>query len=389
MLLPLEKFIKTDGHREIVKLVEPIAQSISKTAAKYDRSGEFPFEHYDQLTEANYHTLTLPKEEGGKGVSLYEFLLGQEIIASGDASTALGIGWHLGMFLELSETRKWDEKIFHKLCQDVIHNKALFNRAATEPTSGSPTRGAKMQTTATKADDGSWTINGKKTFTSVAPRLDYIIVNATIEETGEVGGFLVPKEAEGLTIEYTWDTLGMRGTGSEDIVLDNVHLPEDALLDVSTKSKGKPKPTGWLLHIPACYLGVALAARHDVIDFAKNYIPGSLNKPISEVPHVREKIGDIDLELMKAHYLLYGVAEQWDHGTEEERANLGAELGAAKYVTTNAAVKIVDLAMRIVGGTSIFRSKPFERYYRDVRAGIHNPPSDDIVVQILAGRALK
>jgi alkylation response protein AidB-like acyl-CoA dehydrogenase len=68
---------------------------------------------------------------------------------------------------------------------------------------------------------------------------------------------------------------------------------------------------------------------------------------------------------------------------------MGPSLMAVKHVATNAASKVVDLAMRIVGARSLAMSSPLQRHYRDVRAGLHNPPMDDIVISSLANRALE
>ncbi|WP_409348192.1 acyl-CoA dehydrogenase family protein [Paenibacillus gyeongsangnamensis] len=88
-----------------------------------------------------------------------------------------------------------------------------------------------------------------------------------------------------------------------------------------------------------------------------------------------------------ARSLLYAVADRWDR-EKEDRPALKPELGLAKYVATNNAIKIVDLAMRIVGAASLSRKRPLERYYRDVRAGLHNPPMDSTVLHTFACAAL-
>ncbi|HET7616485.1 MAG TPA: acyl-CoA dehydrogenase family protein, partial [Bacillales bacterium] len=85
---------------------------------------------------------------------------------------------------------------------------------------------------------------------------------------------------------------------------------------------------------------------------------------------------------------LYSTAERWEK-EPEAREKLLADLAAVKTVATNAAVTVVDLAMRVVGGRSISRSMPLERLYRDVRAGIHNPPNDDITISVLAKAAIE
>lgn len=95
----------------------------------------------------------------------------------------------------------------------------------------------------------------------------------------------------------------------------------------------------------------------------------------------------MDLLLTQARHLIYHVAEVAD---DEARKDLLAnEVAVAKYTVTNYAIDIVDIAMRVVGAQSLSRKNPLQRYYRDVRAGLHNPPMDDMVIQQLAKTALE
>lgn len=378
-------FIRNEEDERLVRLAQGLADEFSEKAKVYDDTREFPFDHYKKLVESGYTRLTVPKEYGGEEISLYQLMLVQETLAQGDQATTLGIGWHLGLLMELGLKREWKETIFQELCRAVIEEGAIINRAATEPQTGSPTRGGKPQTTARRTENG-WILNGHKTFTTLAPIANPLIVNASIEGSDEVAGFMIPRDTEGVEIEATWNTLGMRATRSDDLHMINVLLPFDAKVDTIG---GMPKvklPPGHLLHIPACYLGIALAARRDVIHFAATYQPNSLPHPIKEVPHVQDKIAQIELALLQARTMLYHVAEVWDL-SPEKRPEMGPILMAAKTTATNAAISVTDLAMRIVGGQSLFESLPFERYYRDVRAGLHNPPSDDITMRVLASKA--
>ncbi|MDX8044711.1 acyl-CoA dehydrogenase family protein [Gracilibacillus sp. S3-1-1] len=378
-------FIQNDRQEALYRKVERIAERIKARKQQADREASLPIENVVDLQKEKYLSLTLPKEYGGEELSLYEFLLMQEKLAEGDGATALSVGWHLGVLKELSDDNLWNAEQFDYIAKEVGQHQKLINRCATEPATGSPTRGGIPETTAV-LDGEEYIINGRKTFATMALVLDYYIVTAYVKEKDAVGSILIPKEAEGVHVEKTWDTLGMRGTGSDDLLLENVRVPKDNLVELNDKPK-KPGPKGWLLHIPACYLGIALAARRDVIQFAKEFQPNSLNKPIAEVEHVRNKIGEIDLKLLQARYFLYSVADKWDN-YPEQRAQLMKELGAVKLVATNTANEVVDLAMRVVGGRGLSKNMPFEQYYRDVRAGLHNPPMDDMVLGLLAKEAL-
>jgi len=235
---------------------------------------------------------------------------------------------------------------------------------------------------------GGWRIRGRKTYSTLSPILNQFTVKAGIAGEDKIGEFFVRK-GPGVSIEETWDTLGMRATGSHDVVLDDVFVPEDHCLSEGAAWASKKRDDGgWMLHIPACYIGIAWAARDFALQFAREYKPNSLTAPIAELPHIQRQIGLIEADLMTARTLLYAVADRWDASSADGRLTLKQELGLAKVVAVEAAMRIVDGAMRIVGGASLSRKLPLERMYRDVRAGLHNPPMEDAVLAGLARRAL-
>jgi len=377
----IDYYVRNAEERERAHRAEALAARFAARAARHDREGSFPFENFAELREEGYLKLTVPRDYGGDELSLYELVLLQERLGYGDGSTALAVGWHLGQMLHLRTTRKWPEPVFAGLCRAVAQDGAMINTFASEAASGSPSRGGKPETTAVLTDEG-WRITGRKTFSTLSPILDRFVVSAYIPEENAVDDFLVHR-TEGVSVAETWDTLGMRATGSHDVVLDGVLVSGDMRLT----ARGADDGGGWLLHIPACYMGIALAARDYALAFARSYRPNHLSEPIAALPAVRHTIGEMETELRTARSLLYAAADRWDRQAAE-RPSLRPELGLAKSVAVNGAIKVVDLAMRIVGAASLERSRPLERYYRDIRAGLHNPPMDNAVRETLAAAAL-
>lgn len=383
----LEKmFIRTPEQEERMAAIGRLADSFAEGAQTADETDGFSFAHIEALQQIGYTAYTVPAEWGGQGVPLYEFVLYQERLAQGDAAIALGLGWHLGVLFDLAEKRPWREEQFAALCRDVVRRGALVNRAATEAASGSPARGGKPRTSAERLP-GGYRLNGRKTYTTLSPALDYFIVTAVLEE--QETEFLVPRETEGLSIDPTWRTVGMRGTGSHDLVLDNVTVPEEALVYAAPQAYHQTL-NPYLLHIPACYLGIALAARKEAMSFAKAYQPNSLPHPILYAPNVGQLLGQIDLELSAARHYMYAVAARWDElrGTPEA-AELGPELAAVKVNALQTALSVVDKTMRIAGAHGLARSHPLQRHYRDVRFGLHNPPMEDQVIAQLGRFAVQ
>ncbi|MFC4322174.1 acyl-CoA dehydrogenase family protein [Litchfieldia salsa] len=374
-------FIKNENQKELYSKISILADRFSERAAKNDEEGRFPFENIEDLKKIGYTSLTVPKRFGGEGISLYEFLLYQERIAQGDGSTALSIGWHLGVMMDIEEKKEWQDDRIATMAANVL-NGSLMNRAATEPQTGSPTRGGKPKTSARKVGD-HWVVNGRKTFTTMSPALDYFLVIAAIEDTDQLGEFVIHRKLAGVTINETWDMISMRGTASHDLILEEVSVSEEDLVHVIDKKNAAPN--GWLLHIPACYLGIALAARDYAIKFANEYSPNSIQGTIKDLPNVQRLVGEIEAELIHARHFMYSVARQWDE--TPNKAEFTSELGVVKYIATNTAISVVDKAMRIVGAKSLQRSNPLQRYYRDVRAGLHNPPMDDMTILNLSKSA--
>lgn len=378
-----ELFITTDFQRRWVNELTAAGPFFSSFSEQSDKLSKFPKENINKLVEMGYTTLTLPTEFGGAGGSVTDMILFQETIARFDSATALAIGWHQGVVGELYESRKWTEDQLEQFSEAIQHG-ALVNRAVTEAQTGSPTRGGRPETTAVRTEDG-WVISGEKTFTTMIPVLTHILVSVWIEEQQKTGFFLLPKETAGLSIRETWNMISMRGTESQTLVLNEVKATNEQLVEVNEAPRGN-KQNGWLLHIPACYLGIAQAARDYAVHFAATYQPNSLDEPISSLFNIQTQIGKMDLELIKARHLLYDIAGVYDDSAR--RVHLQNELGVAKSIVTNSAIEIVNLAMRIVGAKSLELSNPLQRYYRDVRAGLHNPPMDDMTITKLAHAAI-
>jgi alkylation response protein AidB-like acyl-CoA dehydrogenase len=377
-------FYKKELHGQWDEKLEKHRPQFEQYASQIADEGRFPYENLQLLREIGYTKLTLPNRLGGGGYRVYDALLAHEKLGSLDGSTALIVAWTLMTVGELYEHRYWSEEQLAAFAKEV-NNGAIINRAVSEFAMGSPARGGRPASEALY-DGKDWIVNGRKNYTTGSYGLDYFLTAVWVEEHQQMGYFLIHKDTPGVSIEENWDVLSMRGTGSHDLVLKNVRLPKEALVELAS-DRAQLVNNGWLLLIPATYLGIAQAARDYAVQFAKTHSPNSIKGTIAELPNVQTLIGEMDLELTKARFALYGAAEAYDDKTR--RSQLTNELSAAKSIVTNAALIIVDKAMRLAGAKSLQQSCPLQRYYRDVRAGLHNPPMDEITIQKLAGSALK
>lgn len=391
--LGLSRYVKypaDDRQRRLLALAQPLAERFAERASRHDRDASFPMENIADLRASGLLGLTVPEEYGGMGADELDFALTLETLAWGDASTALAFGMHASNIGLLAEGRLWPDR-FPALCREIVENGAMLNAAQAEPELGSPSHGGVPATTAQPDGDG-WRLNGRKIYTTGAPGLRYFIVLAAIQahdQPVQLGTFLVPNDAPGVRVEQTWDALALRASGSDDLLLENARLDPGALLDI--RPVGAPDPRGALglpwgaIALSAIYTGVALSARDEVAHFAATRVPTALGKPIGDLPTVRLKLGEIEALLLTSHRLLCGLAGDW---VEQPgmRAVLRAQAPLVKSLTTNNAVRVTDLGLRVVGGAGLQRTMRLERLFRDVRAGLINAPLDDTALQN-AGKA--
>ena len=376
-----------------IALAGELGARFAERAERHDREASFPHENFAELREAGFLRLTVPHAHGGFELPLSQFVRVQEALAAGDGSTALALNMHLIRFGSERESHSYPLSWFDEMCRGAVEDGRMVNTAATEEGLGSPAGGGVPDTIATPTE-GGWSLTGRKTFVTLSPALWYFIVFARVDRPGdeppELLNLMVLRDDPGVTIDETWNALGMRATGSHDLVLENVQLREDRL--VGRRGKGKPDARGgagtaWFaLGVAATTIGVAQAARDYAVDFARTRTPNS-TRTIKEYPGVRSRIARIDLLLQRSRVLVADAAVAWEAGEVAGMKPLDRVV-VAKVDALNSSIEAVDLAMRVVGGVSLQKSRPIERYYRDVRAGLHNPPLEDRALEQLARSAL-
>jgi alkylation response protein AidB-like acyl-CoA dehydrogenase len=183
----------------------------------------------------------------------------------------------------------------------------------------------------------------------------------------------------------------MRESQSHDIVLEDAFVGDGDVIRVSATGEAYRPPLDtapWHgLPFAATYVGIAVAARGWVVRFAATRRPTNLGTTIGELPAVRAKLGEIEALLLVARRMIFDTASDWVTGTGDRRV-LAAQVPLVKYVATNNAVRVTDLALRIAGGVGLAEDHPLERCFRDVRSGLIHPPMDDMALANAAKRAL-
>jgi alkylation response protein AidB-like acyl-CoA dehydrogenase len=274
--------------------------------------------------------------------------------------------------------------VWERLCREAVREGALVNAARVEPELGTPARGGLPATTATRTSDG-WSISGRKIYSTGSPILRYFLVWArTDEEEPRVGTFIVPRDAPGVSIVETWDHLGMRATGSHDLVLEGARIPAEFGVDVRRPNEftADPHTGAWnCLVLAALYNGVARAARDWLVVYLNERVPANLGAPLATLPRFQMAVGEIEALLLANRRLIHGLAEQIDGD-----GSGGGDAATVKYLATTNAIRAVDIALALIGNPGLSRHHPLERHHRDVLCSRIHTPQDDTVL-LGAGRA--
>jgi alkylation response protein AidB-like acyl-CoA dehydrogenase len=372
-------------------LLARLTTQFAATAADHDRSGAFPRENFATLQAHGLVGLVAPAEYGGGGASLATARRVIAAVARGEPATALILTMTYLQHHALTRTdSRWPAALRERVTRDAVAQGALINALRVEPALGSPARGGLPATVARRESEG-WKIDGHKLYTTGIEGLSWLSVWArTDEPVPRTGVFLVPRHAPGVRVIASWDHLGLRASGSHEVVFENVAIdlahavdlraPADWAPDAGSQTDIDAHATqqAWMtVLLCSLYDAVAAAARDWLVGFLNARTPGSLGAPLSTLPRVQEHVGEIESLLRTNRVLLDDATAAVDSG----HAQPSADSGLLKYTVTGNAVRVVELALQLSGNHGLTRQNPLERYYRDVLCSrIHTPQNDAVLV---------
>ncbi|MBT1509164.1 acyl-CoA/acyl-ACP dehydrogenase [Bradyrhizobium sp. SRL28] len=362
-----------------------LAAAFAERAPIHDRDGSFPFQNFEDLSQAGLLALTVPVALGGAGAGAAEAARILGIIGKADPSTALVLSMHYIQHLVMARSSRWPVRLSRKLARETVEGVALVNALRVEPELGSPARGGLPATIARRTETG-WRLSGRKIYSTGAPILKWYAVWARTDEAEtRVGMFLVPAGLPGTRIVETWDHLGLRASGSHDVIFEDVVFPLDHEIDVRRPDEWRtPDFTQATVHaifIAAIYDGAARAARDWLIGFLRDRTPANLGAPLATLPRAQEILGGIEARLAVNARLIGSFADDFD-----DNLPLSAiESNIIKLTVTNNAVAVVEDALSLAGNHGLSRTNPLQRHYRDALCGRVHTPQDD-TTRTSAGR---
>lgn len=358
-------------------IVAELTPRFAQRAAQADEDDAFVAANYDELKSSGLVAAAVPQELGGLGASHGELCDMLRQIGAACGSTGLAFSMHthnVGFAVWL--WRHQQAPLEGLLKRVAAERLVLATTVGSDwlPGSGSAHRAP-----------GGYRVNGRKAFVSGAPVADLFMTCAIAEDNPgqrEVLHFPVPTSAPGVRVQSNWKTLGMRATGSHDVVLEDVFVADSAISVRRTPNLWHPLfHTGVMLAAPlifAVYVGIAQAARDRALAIAR--------KRRRQTPHLLDLVGQLLNEVRAvelAHADMIDAAASGDPGFAlTNRVNTGRAL------VGRSVLRVADLAFEVVGGAGFFRDAGFERLFRDLQGARFHPPQDGDQRRLAAALAL-
>ena len=361
-------------------LVERAAQvgpRLAENAARHDRDGSFVADSYDVLQEAGLLRAAVPVELGGDGATIAELTALQRELAHHCGATALASAMHQ----HVTAFTAWRYRRGLPGAEATLRKVAEQGLVLLSTGGGDYTH---PNGTAVEVE-GGYLLSGRKRFASQSPVAGAISTMFTHDDPGDgrrVLNVAVPMSTPGVAVVQTWDTLGMRGTASDDLVFDDVFVTDAQVL--ANRPYGVVDGPLQVISdiaftiVSGAYLGVAEAAYQAARATASN-------RPDSAL--VQRQLGLMGHRLAVASWALDGaLAAVGDDPTPGVDRTLAVM--TAKSEVARAGLEVCDLAMEVVGGSAYFKGSVVERCYRDIRAVKFHPLTPEDTLLEIGRRAL-
>jgi len=358
-------------NQDWIEVARGFGPSLAARAAKHDKDGSFVAENYTELRQNKLFSASIPVELGGGGASHADVCAIVQELAKHCGSTGLSYAMHSHpVAANIFKHHRGDENATTALTRIANSELVIAGTGANDWLASSGK--------AVATEDG-YIVNAHKRFVSGGPGADLFVTSAVFDghAGSEVLHFAIPMNSGGIEIQSNWNTLGMRGTGSNDILMKDVFVPVAAI--AARRPVGVWHPM-WDVIVPialpiivSCYVGLAEKAAELALNSAKGKV------------HLASTIGQMRNDLTIARMALSEMIKLVDNLAFKPDMSITDGILTRKAISARAVKSVVETASEIVGGSGFFREHPMERIVRDVRA-FHFHPLPERIQQTFSGR---
>jgi alkylation response protein AidB-like acyl-CoA dehydrogenase len=382
-------YAPSEEHELLRATVRELADAkIAPHAAEVDEESRFPQEALDALVQNELHAVHVPEAYGGAGAdALATVIVIEEVARACGSSSLIPAVNKLGTVpLLLSGS----EELKKKYLAPVARGEAMFSYALSEADAGSDAAG--MKTRAVK-DGDSWVLNGAKMWITNAGVSEYYTVMAVTDPSAGARGisaFVVEKSDEGVSFGPKEKKLGIKGSPTRQVILEDVRIPEDRI--IGAEGTGFKTALATLDHTRITIAAQALGIAQGALDYALGYVKErkQFGKAIADFQGVQFMLADMAMRLEGARQLTYHAA------IKSERAMHGEKIGdltfvssACKALASDVAMDVTTDAVQLLGGYGYTREFPVERMMRDAKITQIYEGTNQIQRMVMARQLLK
>jgi len=356
-------FDLTQEQTMIQSMVREFAEAeIAPKAAEVDRSGRFPAETFARMADLGLLGLPISEEYGGAGADTLSYALAVEEVGRVCGSTGLSFAAHVSLGCgPISYFGTHAQKLEYLV--PLAKGEALGAFGLTEPSAGSDAGGT--QTRAVR-DGDEYVITGAKTYITNASVARTLVVTAVVgkDDRGRnrIGAFIVPTDAPGFHVVRVYDKMGLRGSPTCELALDDVRIPASNILGTEEGGFKQFLYTldGGRISIGALSVGIARGAYEAALAYAQSRV--QFGQAISKFQAVSFKLADMAMHIELARSMVLKAA--W---LKDEHRPFTKEAAMAKLFASEICMRACDQAVQIHGGAGYVTDFPVERFMRDAK----------------------
>ncbi|MER5944899.1 acyl-CoA dehydrogenase family protein [Streptomyces sp. NPDC046716] len=352
----------SEEHDMLRDTVRALAEAkIAPHAAAVDEEARFPQEALDALVAADLAAVHVPEEYGGAGAdALATVIVIEEVARACVSSSLIPAVNKLG---SLPVILSGSEELKKKYLGPLAKGDGMFSYCLSEPDAGSDAAG--MKTRAVR-DGDDWVLNGVKRWITNAGVSEYYTVMAVTDpekRSKGISAFVVEKSDEGVSFGAPEKKLGIKGSPTREVYLDNVRIPADRM--IGAEGTGFATAMKTLDHTRITIAAQALGVAQGALDYAKGYVQErkQFGKAIADFQGIQFMLADMAMKISAARALTYQAAAASERG-DADLTYLGA---AAKCFASDTAMEVTTDAVQLLGGYGYTRDYPVERMMRDAK----------------------
>jgi alkylation response protein AidB-like acyl-CoA dehydrogenase len=372
--------VLTPQQRELIELAATLGRErFAPRAAAHDRDASFPFENYADLRAAGLLGICVPREYGGLGADFTTYVMVAAEIGRHCGATALSYNMHVSSTmwagfiadaLDMTAEQRADHERHRAMhFRRIVDEGRVYSQPFSE--GGAAAAGKAPFGTLARPVDGGYLVSGKKIFASLAGAADYYGVLCTLDKPGATQRdslyLAVPADAAGVQVVGDWDPLGMRGTVSRTLLLEEVAVPHSArLMPEGLYRQAASRYPHMFATLSPTYMGIAQAAYDFTVAYLRAEVPGMPPVKRRMYPTKQIAVAEMRIRLEQTRSLFLQNARD---ATVDPDKDTRMRLYAAHHTIMENAHALAALAIRTCGGQSMLKSLPLERLYRDSRCG--------------------